>query len=273
MKPEPRTRTVKRYEPSARELLEKLLCSPPRNGKRIRGLTVGGAAEIRRIAARDYNEDLRRCLSRQEVRRVLAEGRKTVWPALNRQPVKLVSPQEFARRWSALGVEIKFARLPAKRDLSLLGFYTKEISGVRRRPLICVNTAHHPAIVGAALDHEMGHHVTARMFTPSRSVARFLSRSGYEEHLTDKSELAADILVSVGIYPARVARRLLSSAADGRGRPELAYRDFVGVLEYIATQYGLSFDLELPGEKKFQALAALLHYTKLRRAVLEEYGI
>jgi hypothetical protein len=229
-------------------------------------------AEIRRIAKHDYAQALRRRLSRAQVRQVLAAGRKAVWPGLNRRPLRLVSQAEFARHWSGLGVEIKFAKLPGKRDLTLLGFYSKEIEGVRRRPLICVNTAHHPAIVGAALAHEMSHHVTVRMFKSRGNVARFLSRTGYDEHLSDQAELAADVLVSVGIYPKRIARSLLNPQAP-RLRPSLVVFDAAAVITYIANQYGLRFDRRLLGERKLQAVATLLHYTKLRRALLEEYDL
>ena len=118
----------------------------------------------------------------------------------------------------------------------------------------------------------MGHHLTAQIFGAAADETHFLSLTGYREHLSDPVELAADTLVSLGIYPADVTKSLFDTPEEA-GPLRLEDAVFERVLEYIKNRYGLSFDLDLEPEKKFQALAALVHYTKLRRALLEEYGI
>lgn len=231
-------------------------------------------SEIAGIIHKDYGQALRRCLSRWEVRQIADEGKNRVWPGLNRQPVTLVSPHEFVRRWSAFGVDFKFASLPWKEGRSLLGFYVNKIDRVRTRPLIFVNTAHHPAAVGVALDHEMGHHLTSQLFAANKQ-AHPLSQTGFEEHLAEPSELAADTLVSLGIFPVPVARTLFSDASRVASRSrssELADPAFTKLLEYIANRYGFRFDQLRGLNKRFQALALLVHYAKLRRALLDEYN-
>jgi hypothetical protein len=231
-------------------------------------------SEIAGIAARDYGEALRQCLSRWEVREIANEGKTRVWPDLNREPVTLVSPHEFVRRWSTFGIDFKLASLPWKEGLSLFGFYVNKIDRVRMRPLIFVNTAHHPAVVGVALDHEMGHHLTSQIFAADKH-ARLLSQTGFEEHLAVPAELAADTLVSLGMLPAPVARTLFNSAnrVAARDRPnDLSDPAFAKLLEYIANRYGFRFDHIRGVNKRFQALAALVHYAKLRRALLDEYN-
>jgi len=231
-------------------------------------------SEIAGIISKHYGQALRQCLSRWEVREIANEGKNRVWPGLNRQPVTLVSPPEFVRRWSAFGVDFKFASLPWKEGRSLLGFYVKKIDRVRTRPLIFVNTAHHPAVVGVALDHEMGHHLTSQLFAADKQ-AQPLSQTGFEEHLAEPAELAADMLVSLGIFPAPVARTLFSEASRVASRSrssELADPAFTKLLEYIANRYGFRFNQLRGVNKRFQALAALVHYAKLRRALLDEYN-
>jgi hypothetical protein len=231
-------------------------------------------SEIAGIMRKDYGQALRQCLSRWEVRQIADEGKTRVWPGLNREPNTLVSPEEFARHWSAFGVDFKFARLPWKGGLSLLGFYVDRVDRVRTRPLIFANTAHHPAVVGIALDHEMGHHLTSRIFAVGKH-AHLLSQTGFEEHLAEPAELAADTLVSLGMFPAPIARTLFSSedrAAAHNRCLELSDPVFARVVEYIANRYGFRFDQVRGVKKRFQALAALVHYTKLRRALLDEYG-
>jgi hypothetical protein len=246
--------------------------------KATRGDGTGSLAELRAevagIFGKDYGQALRRCLSRWEVREIADEGKTRVWPGLNRQPVTLVSPTEFVRRWSAFGVDFKFASLPWKKGLSLLGFYVSKIDGVRMRPLIFVNTAHHPGVVGVALDHEMGHHLTSRIFGSGKE-AHLLSQTGFEEHLAAPEELAADTLVSLAMFPAPIARALFGTAnrgSAGASANGLSVPAFAKLLEYVASRYGFRFNQIRGADKRLPTLAGLVHYAKLRRALLDEYN-
>src|SRR5260370_16919987 len=116
-----------------------------RGDEAARSTTLKGG--VRDIANQNYGAALRRCLSRAEVREIADEGKNRVWPGLNREPVELVELDEFVRRWSGFGVDFKFASLPWKQGLSLLGFYVKRMNRARKRPLIFLNTAHHPSLL------------------------------------------------------------------------------------------------------------------------------
>jgi hypothetical protein len=226
------------------------------------------AREIKEIASSNYGAAVRRCLSRQELKEIVSWASR-VWPTLNHKPVRLVSLDEFVRRWSVFGVEIKFAHFSSKSGLWLLGFYLPETHGVSRKPLIVVNTAHHPALVGLALDHEMGHHLTSRLLVSGKDRTHFLSFTGFKEHLTEPVELAADILVSFAIFPLPVARTVYDQGVVAKRG--FSNECFAKVLGYIASRYGFRFELLRDADKRFQALAALVHYTKLRRALMDEY--
>jgi len=233
-------------------------------------------SEIRFLERHDYGLPLRRALGRAEVRTIVAEARRTVWPHLNEESVRLVSPKEFTRFWYGLGVQFKLAKLTGAEGLALLGFYVRKMGG-SKLPLICVNTAHHPAAVGAAFSHEMGHHLIGRLFDSRKDHARFLTYTSYGEHLDDPEELAADVLVSLGVFPAPIARKMFMQSDNG-----IAAKDPAGeissavsesILKYFELRYGLNFSDPLPSAKKLQYLAALIHFAKLRRALLIEYGI
>jgi hypothetical protein len=256
---------------SAPQALAVRILAAPWPATRNAGRRAAAIREIRHIENRNYPQALRSCFSRWEVQEILLGGRRAVWPELNKQAVRLVAPKEFARRWGGLGVDFKFGSWSWRSGLSLLGFYIKRTDGILKRPLIYVNTAHHPAIVGAALDHEMGHHLTSHIFSSPQTPTHFVTLTGYEAHLADPAELAADILVSFGIYPAGTARALFTEANSPRARAGGLM--FEKVLAYIANSYSLRFEASFGTEKKFQALAALLHYTKLRQALLDEYGL
>lgn len=233
------------------------------------------AKEIKSLVQRDYAGPLRKSLSRCEVDEILAEAKRKVWPELNCRPGRLASVDEFAKEWSKLGIEVKAAKWSWPEGLALLGFYVNKTKGVTERPLIFVNAAHHPALMGAAFDHEMGHHLTAQLSGSRKEPARLLLDAGFADHLEDAMELAADMLVSFAIYPQGTARKIFDDPRQGgrtqRVGQELSHSEFAKVLKHVA-RYSLSFDGKLSA-KKLQYLTALIHYTKLRRALLEEYAI
>jgi hypothetical protein len=242
------------------------------------GLSTAGRADVDsgvvRLANEDYAKALRRCLSRWELRDIIKEGKGAVWPDLNRRSMALVSPQEFVRRWSAIGVDFKLARLSGKTGLALLGFYVRKTGRRGARPIIFVNTAHHPAIIGAALAHEMGHHLTARLFDSSEASAPLFSSTGFLEHLTDPAELAADTLVSLASMPASVARARSATTkqvGDAQGNDDLHDPAPAQLFEYLVERYGLRGNMIGGSEKKVQTFAAVVHYTKLRRALWDVY--
>ena len=102
-----------------------------------------------------------------------------------------------------------------------------------------------------------------------------LSRqTGYEAHLNDPRELAADVLVSLGMYPRNMASKLFESTRDRRipnadenVKSPSAEKAVLGT----ARRYGLDFE-SLPVQKKLQYQAGLIHFTRLRQALLDEYG-
>lgn len=232
------------------------------------------AEEIKSLARLDYRRALRKSLSREEVREIVRIARKKVWPQLNRRAVELISPKEFARRWSGLGVDFRMANWSWPAGLALVGVYIKKTRGVTDRPVICINTAHHPTMVGAAFDHEMGHHVTSQIFDRRGEPVHFLKYTGYAEHLDDPAELAADLLVTLAGYPRNEAQDLFDSGNDRRMKPEqFNVRAFEKAMKYVMERYGLKFNAKFSDEKKLQCLAALVHYTRLRQALLDEYGL
>ena len=228
--------------------------------------------EIKSLARRDYGLPLRRSLGRREVMNIVAEARKMVWPNLNREPVRLVTPHEFTRLWSSLGVDFRLANFGGPQGLALMGFYARKL-GPSRRPLIYVNTAHHPAAVGAAFSHEMGHHLTARIFATQNEPAHYLTYTAYADHLNDPAELAADSLVSLGVFPGKIAREMFEVESKPSARANANEPAFARVRDYLQSRYGLNLDARLPAHKKLPYLAGMIHYANLRRALLTEYDI
>ena len=236
---------------------------------------TGAVEEIRFLSRHDYGCSLKMFFSRCEIQGIVAEGRRWVWPHLNRTSFRIGPPQEFITRWSRLGVDFRLAHISSPQGLALMGFYVKKAPATKR-PLICVNTAHHQVAMGLAFAHEMGHHLTAEMFDSYKEPGRFLLYTGYAKHLTDPVELAADILVSLGTFPVDIAQAFFGTSE--KNREKRVFPRFRGalsskIIDYFRRQYGLALESGLSAEKRLQYLAAVVHYTQLRRALLNEYNL
>jgi hypothetical protein len=231
------------------------------------------ADEVSRLWNIDYGHALRACLSRAEVREIVSEAKRKAWPHLNDAAVRMGSRKEFAQRASALGADFRIAQMPWPSGLSVLGFYLGRDSGLDNRPLICLNGAHHPAVVGTAFIHEAGHHVTAELFSARDESVQLSRHSGYEAHLTDPRELAADVLVSLGMYPQSIAVKMFDKGSSRRSAGDTAESSPAAKAALgTARRYGLDLD-SLPMQKRLLYQAGLIHFTRLRQTLLEEYGL
>lgn len=225
--------------------------------------------EISRLMTQDYAHALRSCFTRAEVLEIVGEGKRQAWPHLNQSAVRLGSIHQFAQRAYELGADFQIASMDWPSGLSVMGFYLGKDSGLEKRPLICVNGAHHPAAVATAFLHEVGHHVTADLFSMRTDEAQLSRQVGYQSHLSAPRELAADVLVSLGVYPQSMAVKLFDCEATRR--PAADSPATAAVLT-TARRYGLNFD-SLPTQKRLQYQAGLIHFTRLRQTLLEEYGL
>jgi len=257
-------------------LISEIVASIGKGERRQSNRLDSAIGEIGSLLKSDYGAALRRSFDRNEIQEIVEEARGRVWRQLNLEPVKIGPPQEFISRWSKLGVDFRLARMSSPEGLALMGFYVRKAPS-SGRPLICVNTAHHPVAVATSFSHEMGHHVTADIFGSCKEPGRLLLYTAYAEHLNDPVELAADILVSLGVFPGKIARQLFDrSEKDKRAARE--DRDpvdtsFAKVLNYFDTRYQLNFEVRSRAEKQLQYLAGLVHYAQLRRSLLDEYDL
>jgi hypothetical protein len=225
--------------------------------------------EVSRLWNQDYRTALRACFSHAEVLEIVGEGKRQAWPHLNLDAVRLGSAQEFKRRAEELGADFQIASMPWPSGLAVMGFYLGKDSGLEKRPLICVNGAHHPAAVATAFLHEVGHHVTADLFSMRNDEAQLSRQVGYQSHLSAPRELAADVLVSLGIFPQSMAAKLFDNGPARRGSAE---SPAVVAVRATARRYGLELD-SLPDQKRLQYEAGLVHFTRLCQKLLEEYGL
>jgi hypothetical protein len=252
-------------------IISDILATVPNHSAQKRSVALAAAAsEVEVLTKEDYRTAVRRVFDGSQIREMVSEG-KRVWPNLNESSIRLVSPEEFTRHWSGLGVEFKLADISSRGGLSLLGFYIRNAPGAKR-PLICVNTAHHRAAIGSAFAHEMGHHLTSEMFGPQHEPLMLLY-TGYRKHLYDPRELAADVLVSLGIFPREVAIKTLKKTTGSRRSGATDDINLPEMLSFYSGQYGLTMNARLSSGRRIQYLAGMVHYAKLRLALLDKYDV
>jgi hypothetical protein len=249
------------------------LLAGERNGKAFRLTDM--QQDFKRLAALDYCRHARECFEAPALRELILLTRNEVWPHLNREQMRPRPTKFLAGLSSNLGVDLRAYPQPGPLGLGLRGFYVNAGHRPLKRPLIYVNTAHVQAAIVSTFCHEIGHHLGAEIFG-TRRPASFFFYTGYEDHLRDPVELAADILVSLAAYPQNVARRIFGDPQKERlpaTDQELTETILQRVIAHMRDHFGLNLCRISSTEQRLQYLAGLIHYAKLRWALLAEYRI
>ena len=228
-----------------------------------------------RLTQRDYVRDLRRNLSYRQLRTLLEAVDETL-PRLNREPLDLMPIKQQAQLAAQLGLHFKAAPHTDSEGLALRGFYVNKLQEVLKRPLIYVNTAHPPVVVSTTFCHELGHHFAADILEPRHQKVHLFFDADYSEHLSDPAELAADVLVSLAGYPRPVASKIFPQTMDWRlvaSTRSLSDAAFSEIRAHLKKVYGFDLSAGISPRQTLNHLAGVIHYAKLRWALLAEYDI
>ena len=232
--------------------------------------------EVSRLMRADYVAALKDCLSRKQVEKIVARAQR-LWPDINRVRRRVPKPERFARVASREGVKLQMSPFRGKLGLALRGFYLDARELGARRPLIFLNTAHHPAVIALTWIHEMGHHLNRELLKSDRGGMHFLIDAGYEEHLKDPVELGADVIVVLGAFPLRDIERLAVTMGDlghMARADQLDTTDLDPLFLYAQKRIG-NDGLSRAQRRRARELYGpeAVHFTKLRCALLSAYGI
>lgn len=231
-----------------------------------------------------YTQALRRNLSYCEIRSLISAIAE-IEPGFSKEPLfARNSTSGLIAMASRLGIQLETAPLRGE-GMGLFGFYLPARSAgrkraglsrdIEKRPVIFLNTAHHPLAVCGTFHHELSHHFTKRILQrSSRQVGRF--EANFEEHLDDPIELVADIAVSLYYYPDKVAAKLFtvrSGSYSSDEGVEMGVRTLSQIFDFLKYSYGFDLGVILRQRGKSHYLSGVIHYMKLRRALLAEYGV
>ncbi len=183
--------------------------------------------DIRNLARRDYAPSLQRLLKQSDLENVV-QSAQAIFPNLNRahDPMRI---ENWLSGPASNGLEVLFSDVTNRLDvhfqgspftgpegLALRGFFIDRDAKLLKRPLIYVNTAHHPVAVAATLFHEVGHLVATKVFTRRDPGVHLFFDADYSSHLDDLEELCADTVLSLVAYPAPIATNDLCDAMEVR---------------------------------------------------------
>lgn len=231
-------------------------------------------ANLLRVQRQDYVRGLRR-VSYGEIMAVL-DIFEDLFPDFNARSLDLMTTDTFKIIGDKLGFQFKGEPYDGPEGLALRGFYVTR-RGALRRPLVFVNTAHHPIAVTTSFIHELTHHV-ATMVGRGVPHEHQCFDSDYPNQLTEPGELLADVMVSMAGYPNGVARKIFTTpwswglVARAENLTEAAFAE---VRRHLRRSYGFKLSLKPreDDERSLNYLTGVIHYAKLRWALLAEYDL
>jgi hypothetical protein len=232
--------------------------------------------DLRRLVRHDYVRSLRRNLPYREIK-TLVEAYSELLPGFNKEIVGMLPTDRLADWATALDLHFNAAPNEGDDGLALRGFYVTRQEGMLKRPLIYVNTAHHPLAVSSTFCHEVGHHLSSEILGESENTpVHFFFDADYASHLEQPTELAADVMVSIAGYPEAVARKIFATpwkwglVAKAKDLTEAALAEVRG---HLKKAYGFDITEQIPANQMLHYLSGMIHYAKLRWALLAEYDI
>jgi len=259
--------------------IERLLSRLPEQLLRVNARKVAAwkkpAGAIRRLLKQDYVRCLRRHLSYAEVRTLVSEFER-IFPRFNSRSVAMMSTRNFSAIAAKLDFHLQAVPYGGPDGLALRGFYVTRADGILKRPLVFVNTAHHPLAVTTSFVHELAHHVTSQVLNLPAESVHFFFDADYSTHLAEPGELAADVMVSLAGYSAETARRIFPSSWNWGlvARTEnLTETAFEKVRIHLRKVYGFDLMARIPPAERLNRLVGMIHYAKLRWALLAEYDL
>ena len=248
--------------------LEKLIAKimDPNSGPKATLLS-----EFEDISKRDYGRVFRIFFTAREARRILRIFMREI-PGLNEIVLSKTSHRYLKDMAIRAGARLKAVSFGEDRR-NLRGFYIPQGVTLDDTPTIYLNTDYHPVAVAATAYHELGHHIIETKIArgPRSSAATVSFANDYASHLRDPYELLADAVISLGAYPAPRAKELFQSSAMNANREEVSM--VFNAAGHLKAHWNFDFKNNLPTEQNLHYLAGLIHFAKIRHAILTEFGL
>jgi hypothetical protein len=229
-------------------------------------------AYVRSVARLNYGAAVKKHFDRRQLKQMLKEMRRAL-PTLNREVYGITEVGRLSRIAADLGVVLQAHAFKGSDGTGLRGFYVNEAQ-VLKRPLIWINTATYPTAMAAAFWHEIGHHLTSRMWGIRHHPINLSYEANNRDGVADPKEIAADMVRVLAGYPNTTAQRLFGGsdmeALSGDVGTDLLVSK---VRPHVRAVMGLDFQSRFSPRENLYLLGGIIHVAKLRATLLSEYGI
>jgi hypothetical protein len=229
--------------------------------------------DLRRILAADYRGVVRKFddAGLLPVSRLVRAARRH-FPEFNERLTKFDAAARA--QIDSLGINLRMEEYPQWRPLR--AFYHCDKS---RGCLIWLNLAHPAGAVAASLGHELGHWYRERLLgSPTERATIGFFNSDFAAHLTHADELFADLFPVLAAYPTAIAQRVFPTGGWRKAITKVAQLDratLARLRAHLRSNYGLDAveRLTLDPPRRLYYLTSMLHFARLRWALLEEFGL
>lgn len=233
---------------------------------------IAHLTDLKRILSEDYREASR--MLPGDLVRVLADVvERQIRPlakSLNFwQDARLL--KRLQRTLGSSEIEVRARPYRGGAGLALRGFSCHAELDGGRKFVIFLNSAHLPAAVAATFGHELGHYVYASVVDERRD-GRTRMEATFADHLYDRREFFADSLVALAAYEYDSIKRLVAASPDDDSADFIA--TVRGVYEEVRTRFAVDLGApQLKAVNRMRYLTSMVHFFKVRRALLENHGL
>lgn len=170
-------------------------------------------------------------------------------------------------------IEVRARPYRSGAGLALRGFFVRTEIGEAPKFVIFLNTAHPAGAVATTFGHELGHYMYGSLVGEEAPMIAFME-GGFASHLGNKSEFFADSFVALAAYNRDLLEKIAPAHEAHPGTPAA----FMRQLNRVYRLLGERFDLDLgPGPlraaSRVRYLTSMIHFFKMRRALLEYAGL
>lgn len=222
------------------------------------------------IRERDYEQGIKAQFSPSELHGALAQFALSI-PGLNRRKLRGTSTRHLHRTANRLGTDLQIGPVLQREAEGLRGFYARAGESLKR-PLIWLNRAQHHLALAASFWHEVGHHLSTMLGERECAATIWSFDAEYSEHLDDPLEILADMLVCLAAYPKPIAKALFAGVPSTDRDSEADTLISISRARMRETG-GFDFTPDRPLSENLGYLAGMLHFAKMRVALLRGYDI
>lgn len=246
---------------------------------RIPFSSIGGSlaaylTDLKRVLLLDYGQAPGRPDAGllRELSQIVARETKllpTFWRIVDNRALLDLLTQTYSPR------EIEVCARPYRggAGLALRGFFVRTEIAEAPKFLIFLNTAHPAGAVATTFGHELGHFIYGSLVGEQVPMIAFME-GGFAGHLGNEGEFFADSFVALAAYNRDLLQKIAPASGAGPGSPT----DFMRQIKRVYRMLSERFDLDLgPGPlraaSRVRYLTSMIHFFKMRRALLEYAGL